>query len=288
MARRSLAARLERVSKNLRRAAEANLKQAEDIHRLRTSSRRAAAAVVLFRPLLPKKGARWFEKQLRKIRRVAGDVRDLDVMLAQVAQGKKSLSKEKSDLLDELTKRRRHAQQPLKGLRKSLEKNNKFASKQETLLQDLKKPDNSMQQDKPPRLREWGGCRLAPQISEFLELGNKKLGVVASAHEFRIAGKELRYVIEIVGGAFPAPAARVYALLSELQQKIGVICDHAAAERMYEELASTIAKSDRKYLQAQVAAERKLRVATHKAFLRWWTPRRRKAMAALFAKAGLL
>ena len=288
LARRALAARLDRVWRNLRRAAQASLKQVEDIHRLRTSSRRAAAAVELFRPLLPRKGARWFEKQLKKIRRAAGDVRDLDVMLEQISEAGSSLSKEKSDLLDKLAKRRQDAQQPLRKLQRDLGKKHHFARKQERLLNDLEKPVPAMDQDRPPRLREWGTCRLIPQARAFLALGKKRLSTIEAAHGFRITAKELRYVIEIVGGALPTAAVRIYALLGELQQKIGVICDHAAAERMYGELMSKSGKSNRKHLRSQIAAEKKQRVATHKVFLRWWTARRRDVLEKAFAKAGLL
>src|SRR3954471_4319155 len=116
VARQALAMRLLRVAKNLRRAAKASAKQAEDIHRLRTWSRRAAAAVELLRPLLAGKQGKWFDKKLRKIRRAAGEVRDLDVMCKQLEEER--ASKETSDLLGDLQDRRKDAQQPLRKLQK--------------------------------------------------------------------------------------------------------------------------------------------------------------------------
>ena len=287
VARSALAAQLNRVSKNLRRAAKASLKEAEDIHRLRTSSRRAAAAVELFRPLLPKKRARWFEKQLKKIRRAAGEVRDLDVMLEQAGEQGSGHSEENSELLNELAKRRKRALQPLKKLRGELEKSGKLARKQAGLLRDLKKPV-AMQHAQPPRLREWAACRLAPQVRAFLALGAKRLTTVEAAHEFRIAGKELRYVLEVVGGALPAAAARVYLLLGELQQKIGVICDHAAAERMYGELLSMVHPANRSYVRTKAGSAKKRRTLAHQAFLSWWRPRRRKALRTALSGSVLL
>src|SRR5215210_5485540 len=83
VARVALAARLQRVAKNLKRGAKESPDQADNVHRLRTWCRRCAAAVELFRPLLAKKEAKWFARQLKRVRQAAGDVRDLDVMLEQ-------------------------------------------------------------------------------------------------------------------------------------------------------------------------------------------------------------
>src|SRR6188768_746209 len=93
VARLTLAARLKRVAKSLNRAAKGLDSEADTIHKLRTWSRRSAAAVELFCPLLPKKEGKWFAKRLKQIRQSAGDVRDLDVMLEQAA-GNATLAEE--------------------------------------------------------------------------------------------------------------------------------------------------------------------------------------------------
>src|SRR5690348_10786555 len=93
VARQSLAARLDRVARHLKRAIKGGGDQADQIHKLRTWSRRSAAAIELFSPLLPKRDRKWWARQLKKIRQAAGDVRDLDVMLEQAA-GDALLAKE--------------------------------------------------------------------------------------------------------------------------------------------------------------------------------------------------
>lgn len=280
VARRVIASRLDRVAKHLRRAARKSPNQAEDIHRLRTWSRRAAAAVALFQPLRAKKRFRWFQKQLKKIRRAAGDVRDLDVMLQHIQETESVSSKEVSPLQSALENGRNRACRPLKKLQRQLGESGKFVRRQERLLKAL----DTSQAAPGKRLGEWGGRRLRPQFQAFLNLGGTKLSTVEAAHEFRIAAKELRYAIELVGGALPVAAAKAYTLLGQLQQQIGVICDHAAAERMYGKLASTMGKSGRKYLQSQISAEQKQRAAAHEDFLRWWTPRRRAELVRAIAK----
>jgi CHAD domain-containing protein len=84
-ARRSLEARLGTVSHWLPRAAHLSDRDIEHVHRLRVSTRRAMAALKLYRDWLPAKHHRWMKKRLREIRRAAGDARDLDVLGARLA-----------------------------------------------------------------------------------------------------------------------------------------------------------------------------------------------------------
>src|SRR2546423_3589961 len=83
-ARRSLEVRLATVAHYLPLAAHLAEHDIEHVHRLRVATRRAAAALKLYRDRLPQKDARWGKKQLRKIRRAAGEVRDLDVLIARL------------------------------------------------------------------------------------------------------------------------------------------------------------------------------------------------------------
>jgi len=272
VAREALAARLTRVAKNLKRAAKQALDQADNIHKLRTWCRRSAAAIELFRPLLPKKYRKWFAGQLKEIRQAAGDVRDLDVMLEQAGDN--------ADLTRELTKQRRKAMKPLLKLHKRLVKSDQFEKRQRRLCRNIDQPER--------RLGEWGKRRAGKQAAALAALGERSLQALEAAHAFRIAGKELRYVLEIIGGALPMAAVRVYAFLGDLQQRIGVICDQAAAEKMYGELLAKVGRPQREPLRAAIATARKEKSRRHRAFLRWWTPQRRKAFRGTLANAGLL
>ena len=79
-ARLSLEARFMAVVHHLPCAAYHFEQDAEHVHRLRVSTRRAMAALQLYRDFLPRKRARWMKKQLKKVRRAAGEARDLDVL----------------------------------------------------------------------------------------------------------------------------------------------------------------------------------------------------------------
>ena len=183
-------------------------------------------------------------------------------------------------LAEELKKQREKALRPLTKLHKQLVKSNEFDKRQRRLLENMDQPQT--------RLGDWGTRRVGNQAAALVALGERKLSAQDAAHEFRIAAKELRYVLEIVGSALPLAAVKVYLLLGDLQQRIGVICDHAAAERMYQELLAKVSSSHRQPLRIATSKAKKERAKTHQAFLRWWTPRRRAAFRESLAKANLL
>jgi CHAD domain-containing protein len=272
VARLALAVRLKRIAKTLKRAVKCLHDEADTIHKLRTWSRRSAAAVELFRPLLPKKEGKWFARKLKQVRRAAGDVRDLDVMLEQAA--------ENPVLAEELRRQRDKARRPLERLYKRLVKSGAFEKRQKRLLKKIDQPKQ--------RLGEWAANRVGRQAARLVALGSQRLTTPIKAHEFRIAGKELRYVLEIIGAALPAAAVKIDAFLIDLQQRIGIICDQAAAENMYQQLLAQVSDSERPPLQAAIGQAKKEKARSHMAFLRWWTAARRIAFRRALAAAGLL
>ena len=135
---------------------------------------------------------------------------------------------------------------------------------------------------------EWGAKRAGKPAAALAALGERSLQALEAAHAFRIAGKELRYVLEIIGGSLRITAVKVYELLGDLQQRIGVICDQAAAQKMYQALLAKVSRPHRQPLRDAIATAKKEKARRHRAFLRWWTPRRRAAFRKELAKADLL
>ncbi len=85
-ARRSLEPRLAQVMHLLPMAAYLAEHDIEHVHRLRVATRRATAALELYKTCLPHNSHRWMKKRLRKIRRAVGDARDLDVLADRLAR----------------------------------------------------------------------------------------------------------------------------------------------------------------------------------------------------------
>src|SRR5690606_30232377 len=106
----ALAARLQAVLTWLPKAAQFPEADIEYVHQLRVSTRKAAAALKLFRDLLPKKRTRRLKAMLKAIRKAAGDARDLDVLIARLD----ARAKRKPNLAPLVThlRARREAAQP--------------------------------------------------------------------------------------------------------------------------------------------------------------------------------
>ena len=82
VASRFLQQRLATVARAVAAVATGN-PRAEAVHRLRISARRATATITAFQPFVPRRQRRWFKKSLRRIRRAAGEARDLDVLTSR-------------------------------------------------------------------------------------------------------------------------------------------------------------------------------------------------------------
>ena len=78
--RKAIRVRLAAVVHFLEEAADKS-DRAEAIHQLRIWTRRAAAALRLFEPIVPSTAGKKMKKRLRKIRAAAGQERDCDVLM---------------------------------------------------------------------------------------------------------------------------------------------------------------------------------------------------------------
>src|SRR4051794_33720985 len=83
-ARHVLFVRLQVVKDHLPRATLEADRDIEYVHQLRVGTRRADAALRIFKACLPKKVHRKARRRLRKLRRAAGAARDWDVFLADL------------------------------------------------------------------------------------------------------------------------------------------------------------------------------------------------------------
>src|SRR6516165_7053863 len=84
VAARTLHNRLVTVLHYLVLAAREKDPDGEHIHQLRVWSRRAIAALDLYRSLLPRHRREWMRKRLKRVRRMAGDARDCDVLVQRL------------------------------------------------------------------------------------------------------------------------------------------------------------------------------------------------------------
>jgi hypothetical protein len=125
VARRALRKRLDAVWSELQ-AAAGDRPDAERVHRLRVATRRTLAAVDAFADLLPAKPRDWFAKRLRRLRRAAGEARDLDVLTDRLEReaagsaGAPAARSARERLVAMLSRRRAASRAPIQEIRDAL------------------------------------------------------------------------------------------------------------------------------------------------------------------------
>ncbi|MCI0358491.1 MAG: CHAD domain-containing protein [Planctomycetaceae bacterium] len=287
-ARKALAMRLAAVEHFLKQAGEVSGKSADDreaVHQLRIWTRRAAAALRLFDEVLPRRTAKWLKRELRATRQTAGEARDCDVLADRLESG---------DLPGlapaavHLRARRKQAAKELARACKSLLKSNKLRRKCDTLLAKI---DRRARSRKSKRAAEafgpWCRAQLKPLSEEFQKLAAGDLSGDKALHQLRLAGKRLRYALELAPAALaPGAHGRLYDDLSDLQDRLGQVCDKiVAASQLKEWCGQARSRDVRKELRAAHDAQRKQLAAQKQRFHRWWTPKRRATLRKSWEKA---
>lgn len=270
VAARALAGRLDAVRRYLKRVTRSA--GPEDAHQLRVWARRADAALRLYADLLPAKDVRWFGKWLKRLRKAAGRVRDSDVLARRVAgPDDKQPARLRADRRRGMTKVRRLADQ-LAGGRRLRRRTRKLLARVGEKLAGSE------------RFGQRARASLRPLVEAFLAAAPAEGTDDVALHRFRIRGKELRYALELLAGAFP-PAFRdeLYPVVAALQERLGQVNDLATAQgRLAEWLNETGDPATVSHLRRRLAAVGEEIVQARADFHRWWTPERREGLRARF------
>lgn len=287
----ALAMRLRVACRYFERAAKRGPGDATGVHQTRVWSRRSLAAFRLFRGTLPRRAARRMRRTLDRIRRAAGEARDLDVLAARIdawiaAQTGPQGAARKDDrgageLHATANKLRRRARRPIRKLARRWPRR-RLKRAVDKLLKKVRWRGPGPE----PTFVSAAHDGLGKLAGEFFDLAAAGSTDVASLHCLRIAGKKLRYGMEAYAAAFDRDfRARLHSEIEELQSRLGEINDYAsAAERV---AAWPKAKRSGRWRQAQrgfvAHCERELDKA-HRAFAAWWTPTRMTELRDEFAK----
>ena len=273
VARRSLYAWLGAVQHYLPLAARRSAESQEYILKLRVWSRRASAAVKLYEELLPEKDARWLKKQLRRIRKTVGEARDCDVLAARLGGGDPKSER----LLGKVRKKRRRAQKPLNDLYHRLTRNDRFDLAVADVLESLSASGDG-------RFDDWAREKLRPQVEQFYALASAGHMDVESLHRLRLRTKDLRYTMELLGGAFSADfSCTLYPLIDSMQDRLGEIND-LVVELAYMKKRAKPGADDAasRHLKAQMAGKQShLNYLVHE-FQRWCSPQLLRTLRRAF------
>lgn len=263
--------RMSLVQESLPLAAEQHADDTEHVHQLRVGCRRAMAALRAFESLFkskPKKLKKW----LKRIREAAGPARDLDVLLKRFSEA------EQDDVaayaIQRLEEERLVAQPQLVKVAKKTKKFRECCDKSVVLGE----------QENAPTIREHGIKAVEAAYYPFAQIASLNNPSSHDLHQLRIAGKRLRYSLEIFHGIFPDDLREeIYPQFEELQERLGTINDHATAQALFQswigempadELSAAVAK--------RVVKEHKSLLRHRAKFLEWWSMERRAMIEDYF------
>lgn len=278
VARRTLRKRLDAVWTELQ-AAAGDRPDADRVHRLRVATRRTLAAVDAFSDLLPAKRRDWFAKRLRRLRRAAGEARDLDVLtdrLGREVAGPQSPVAglaARDRLVAMLARRQAASRGPIRQMRDALLAGD-WHGRTERLLDRV----GSRGQDRP--FADFARRRFRPLVARFFATADHRLRSAAELHRLRIEGKKLRYAMEIFACVFPVrEGVRCADALERLQETLGDFTDHAvAADRLRRWGRSAGIGMQHHTLAALHDVEAARADKARKAFAKWWSPARRRRL----------
>jgi CHAD domain-containing protein len=269
-ARLSLEARLMAVVHHLPRAAYHFEQDIEHVHRLRVSTRRAMAALKLYRDFLPRKRARWIKKQLKNVRRAAGEARDLDVLRDRF---RTEFGERASKVVERIGQEREAVQPAIVKIAERFRRKEKFLRRTADLLEAIDCGEKPTCSDSGNCFGSWAAGQLAEVSDEFFDAAPNESADVADLHRFRIRGKALRYSMELLGSAFDNELREThYRTIEELQERLGAINDHVTACDRLRSWAADTSDAELREMLCQFAEHEVAQLTAELATWReWWS-----------------
>jgi CHAD domain-containing protein len=286
-ARRVLTVRLEVVRDYFALALREPDKDPEYVHQLRVGTRRAGAAVEIFSVCLPKKIYKAARKYLKRLRRAAGDARDWDVFLMNLAKMREKTATRNRAGLDFLLG---YALAQRDTAQRCLEE----ASPKGPAVFDYFLADTVAAVEQPPGGSRTLGELAAPLLSALLGDLEQAAGADVSAysclHRVRILGKRLRYAMEIFADCFPRPfREKLYPAVEEMQDILGRANDSYLASQRLKALSTKIQvarpevrKRLRPGIEAELHYHQQRLPEERQRFLGWWRRWQRTGRGASF------
>lgn len=202
----------------------------EAIHRMRVASRRLATGLDVFKPCLPKKKSKVWRDEVRKVTIALGKARDLDIQIAQLTklyndQLEAVFKPGYNRLLLRLKQDRTKAQ---KKVNKTVFKLNESQALEEMILWFEKTLEPDLLTDAyPPSTYQTAYQSISNALNTFL----KHQDFIASdadsdkLHAMRIAGKRLRYTLEIFAPLYADDLKPFILVMKDIQDLLGEFHD---------------------------------------------------------------
>jgi CHAD domain-containing protein len=250
----------------------------EDVHQLRVVSRRLSTGLRTLADFLLEKDVQRFLGRLRKLRRAAGDARNLDVYLQDLESLHRRGEKARTDLLESLVDRaRRDRKQAQRRLEKAVRRLDKkeFWSWADELLRPAKAFAPELDATHSETMLERAQRQLPLLLDDFLHAAPTADSSDDDFHRLRIAGKRLRYAMELFAGCFEEGMTRLLETLKGAQELLGRLNDWRTQGELLEELLDDEKLSPRTRRSAErlLRLYRRRRTRGRKECLEFWRAR---------------
>ncbi len=203
----------------------------EPIHQLRVTSRRLRTGIKHFQDCLPEKKTRAFEDQIRRLAHTLGKARDLDIQI-------ETLNDLNDETLDENFKPGYHrlllrlTQRRLKAQKKVTQTLSEFQQKNN--IQKMKKRLEEASTGSEdfylftPSLYERAFAAINRESEDFISYGKfvHSPDNMEKLHAMRIAGKHLRYSLEIFAPIYKEALLPHIRFMKEIQSQLGRMHDN--------------------------------------------------------------
>jgi CHAD domain-containing protein len=225
----------------------------EDVHQMRVATRRLRASLQVVEELYEPGLARRLRRGLRRAARALGDVRDHDVLLAHLTEFAAGLPEGERSQIDPLVAalaaERAAAREEL--LRELA--GERYGRLKRRAARFLTSPGEGLAElpetGAPPRVRDVAGSAIWRRY-EALRAFEVAIegGSDGALHQARIAGKRLRYTLELFAPALGPRADELLVQLADLQDHLGQIQDGVAARERIAALGMAELPSAQAYL----------------------------------------
>jgi CHAD domain-containing protein len=208
-------------------AGSQSLSHPETLHQLRVALRRAESAVDVYGDVIPRRRGTEIRKLLRRFRRATNEARDLDTIGDRLAKLEPASA---AAIATAVNRRLEDIRPQIADARQELRHNDLFDRRVRSLLKKIRKPGKRRREVAASRLGDWAISRIRPLADSFFLAIPHDWHDAEATHRFRIAGKRLRYAMEVLSSALPsAYRESLYPLLESLQERLGELNDLAVA-----------------------------------------------------------
>jgi CHAD domain-containing protein len=203
----------------------------EDVHQMRVNTRHLRAMLQALGEVAPARQVRYFRKELQVAARAMSPVRDSDVLLEHIASYRENLPEDERESLDVLISTVQRKRMEARHSMLAYLDSERYANFKRDFATFV--TDNAQGWNTTLRVRDRAGSSIWRRYEELRAFeadiaasgGDISQYDLIKLHELRIAGKRLRYLLEMYADMLGEESNRCLKMLKEMQEYLGALQD---------------------------------------------------------------